>query len=426
MQIQEPATTKTVQTAATADILQIWRAWLAPWWKATLGVLPTFLITRLIMLLLTYFGGVLFTVPNYSPFALSTNAVLYNWYHWDTARFLTIATKGYESLDYAAFFPLYPALVHALSTLLHMDVLLAGILIANLAFLGALIVLYRLVETAFDRETAQRSVLYLAIFPTALFFFTAYNESLFLLFMLLYCYCLRQKAWWLAGIFGGLATLTRSVGILLAVIFAYEFVRQHFAQLRLLWREKQLFQIWRLLPNFLAVLLIPLGLAIYAYGLYKRFGDPLAFSHAQVQWRESLNWPWVAPFLSIKSVLHLSLFTFASAHILIELAALTLFLVLLVFCLFGADRLPRDQWAYVLFGILALIFSLIFPGIPSPGGIPYDPMPSMQRFVLEIFVGFIMLARLGRNSWFHQGYLLLSLPMLAFLTLQFLTGHWTV
>jgi hypothetical protein len=37
-----------------------------------------------------------------------------------------------------------------------------------------------------------------------------------------------------------------------------------------------------------------------------------------------------------------------------------------------------------------------------------------------------VLARLGRNNWFHQTYLLLSLPMLAFFTLQFLTGHWTI
>jgi hypothetical protein len=76
---------------------------------------------------------------------------------------------------------------------------------------------------------------------------------------------------------------------------------------------------------------------------------------------------------------------------------------------------------------MALLFAVIFPGIPgSNPALPYDPLPSMQRFVLEIFAGFIVLARLGRNNWFHQTYLLLSLPMLAFFTLQFLTGHWTI
>jgi hypothetical protein len=50
----------------------------------------------------------------------------------------------------------------------------------------------------------------------------------------------------------------------------------------------------------------------------------------------------------------------------------------------------------------------------------------MQRYVLEIFACFIILARLGRRPWFHQAYLLIALPMLTFLTLQFLTGHWTI
>ncbi|HZR41563.1 MAG TPA: mannosyltransferase family protein [Ktedonobacteraceae bacterium] len=426
MQIEEPTITTAGEPTPEDSIIQVWHTVLDPWWKATLGILPTFIITRLIMVLLTYFGGVLFTVQNYSPFALSFNAVLYNWYHWDVDRYLTIATKGYQTLEYAAFFPLYPAIVHAFSVLLHLDVLLAGMTISNLAFLGTLIVLYRLVEMEFDREMAKRCVLYLSIFPTALFFFAAYNESLFLFLMLLCFYSLRQSKWWLAGIFGGLATLTRSIGLFLAIVFVYEFARQNLPRFQQAWQEKQLWQEWRLLVKLLAVVIIPLGLGIYAYALYRRFGDPLAFTHAQANWRQNLSWPWVAPYLSIRSVLHLSPFTFASTHILIELAALGLFLALLVMCFVGPERLAKDQWSYVLFGALALIFALIFPGIPSPGGIPYDPMPSMQRFVLEIFVGFIILARLGRRPWFHQAYLLFSLPMLAFLVLQFLTGHWTI
>ena len=164
----------------------------------------------------------------------------------------------------------------------------------------------------------------------------------------------------------------------------------------------------------------------YAYGLSVRFHDPLAFDHAQVYWRTGLSFPWVGPFLALKSIFTLSPFTFAVPHDIIELTALGLFIALLVLCFVGPERLRRDQWSFAFFGLLAILFSLLFPGIPSPGGIPYDPLPSMQRFVLEMFFGFIILARLGRRPWFHQGYLLLSLPMLAFFTLQFMTGHWTV
>ncbi|MBV9020061.1 MAG: hypothetical protein JOZ71_05045 [Ktedonobacteraceae bacterium] len=397
-----------------------------PWWWAALAVLPVFVITRFVFLTLTYFGGVLFFVSNYWPGHRSFYDILSIWYRWDVVRFATIATHGYISLEYAAFFPLYPALEHVLSGLFRGNVLVAGMVISNVAYLAALVVLYRLVEMEFDSATAQRTALYLSIFPSALFFFAAYNESLFLFFMLLCFYALRRGSWWLAGLCGGLATLTRSIGLLLFVIFLCEFARQMLPRLRQAWRDRQPLRGFVLLTGLAASLLIPLGLAIFAYMLNLRFHDPLAFTHAQVHWREGLSLPWTAPLIAIKSIVHLSPFTFAVAHDVIDLTALCLFLVLMVLCFVGPERFARDQWTFALFGLIALTYALLFPGIPGAGGIPYDPLPSTQRFVLEIFAGFIVLARFGRRSWFHQTYLLIALPLLAFLTLQFLTGHWTV
>jgi Gpi18-like mannosyltransferase len=289
-----------------------------------------------------------------------------------------------------------------------------------------LIVLYRFVEMEFDSDTAKRSILYLSIFPTALFFFAAYNESLFLFFMLLCFYTLRRGSWWLAGLFGGLATLTRSIGIFLFVIFLCEFARQVLPQLRQDWQNKQRVHGLLLLAGLPAALFILLGLGLYGYALSLRFGDPLAFLHAQAHWHEGLSLPWVGPIIALKSIIHLSPYTFAVPHDIIELTALGLFLILMMLAFVGPERFKGNQWTFVLFGAMALIYALIFPGSPSPNRIPYDPLPSMQRYVLEIFAGFIVLARYGRRAWFHQSYLMLSLPMLAFLVFQFITGHWTV
>ncbi len=404
---------------------QTWRAIAEPWWKATLAILPTFLVTRFILALLAYFGGVLFFVPNYWPGKIPFHDILYDWYRWDAIRFATIATHGYPSLEYAAFFPLFPALAHVFSSVTHRDILESTMFISNVAFLGALIALYRFVEMEFDREIAKRTALYISIFPTTFFFFAGYNESLFLFFTLLCFYTLRRGSWWLAGLFGFLATLTRSLGIFLALIFVCEYLRQKWPELRQAWRDKQRKQGLLLLAHLPAVLFIPLGLGVFAYALNVQFHDPLAFVHAQTSWREGLSFPLVAPFIAIKDLLTLSPFTFVSPHNIIDLTTLVLFAALLVLCFFGPERLDRSQWTIALFGILALVYALLFPGIPSAGGL-YDPMPSMERLVLEIFVGFIMLARLGRRPWIHQTYMLFSLPMLAFLVLQFITGHWTI
>jgi len=403
-----------------------WRQMVEPWWKAFLAILPIFLITRVIFLLLTYFGAILFTVPNYSHQALSLGTLVRSWYHWDATWYAAIASKGYATPEYAAFFPLYPLLERIVGLAFHKDVFLAGMLISNLAFLGTLIVLYRIVETEFDSDTARRTTLYLAIFPTAFFFFAAYNESLFLFFVLLAFYAMRRSSWWLAGLFGGLAALTRSMGLLLLLVFLYEFTRQVLPQVRSGWHERHFYQSLKLLAGLPASLLIPLGLASYAYYLDLRFRDPLALFHAQVHWRIGPTVPWYAPGVAFKSMSTLSPFTFTTAHNIIDLTAMFLFLTLLVLCFVGPERFAFSQWSMLVFGLVVLLYPLFYPGMPDATGINYDVLPSTQRFVLEIFPGFILLARFGRRPWFHQAYLLLSLPLLAFFVLQFITGRWTV
>jgi Gpi18-like mannosyltransferase len=416
-----PATPRPASLEETEQ--QPWRKLLTPWWSATLAVLPTFLVTRFLFLLLTYFAGVLFFVPNYFSGYRGFHDLLYTWYQWDAIRYMTIATQGYPTPEYSAFFPLYPAMTHALHALLHGDMLFSGMLLSNLAFLGTLIIFYRLVESEFDRETASRAALYLSIFPTALFFFAAYNESLFLFFLLFSFYALRRGRWWFGGIFGGLAMLSRSISIFLVLIFVYEFARQKLPQLRESWQERSFPELLRRSSGLLAIIFIPLGLLIYMLGLNVRFNDPLAFTHAQIHWREGLNFPWVAPFSVLKSLFTNHPLTFSSAHILIDLTAFILFLVLLILCIVGPERFARNQWSFVIFGFMALIYAVLFPGLTTAH---LDAMASTQRFVLEIFAGFIVLARFGRRPWFHQSYLLIALPMLAFFIIQFMTKHWTV
>jgi Gpi18-like mannosyltransferase len=393
---------------------------LQPWRKAAMEVLPIFAATRFIFLVLTYLGVVLFSVSDYSSATIPLHDLLTSWNHFDAVRFAIVATRGYTSLEYAAFFPFYPSLEHLLMPFTLQNVYLAGMLISNLASFGMFLVLYRLVETEFDSETARRTIFYLAIFPTAFFLFAAYNESLFLLFALSALYAMRRGAWWLAGFCAELATLTRSAGLILLFIFIYEYIRQVLPRVRFLLLCKRYRELLSPFANLFAVLLIPLALATYSWYLYIRFTDPLAFSHAQALWRMALNPPWYGPFLTMKTIIAFAPTTFFTVHNLIDLAALLFFTALLLLCFVGRERFSRQQWSIALFGVLLLLFPLWFPGLYS------TPLASMERFVLECSAAFIVLARFGRRQWFHQLYLVCALPLQAFLVLQFVTNHWTV
>src|SRR6266700_5821145 len=71
MQTQESGQLTSDMTTSPPSARQAWRDFSLPWWQATKAVLPVYLITRLVFLLLTYFSGILFFVPNYSTEQLS-------------------------------------------------------------------------------------------------------------------------------------------------------------------------------------------------------------------------------------------------------------------------------------------------------------------------------------------------------------------
>jgi hypothetical protein len=145
----------------------------------------------------------------------------------DALWFLRIASAGYRPTDgSAAFFPLYPLVVRLVSALTGGHPLTAALLVSCLAFLLALIVLFDLTASELSEEAARRTVLYLAIFPTAFFFFAPYSESLFLLLAVLAFRGARTNRWWIAGLAGAGAAATRSIGLVLVLALVAEAFQQ--------------------------------------------------------------------------------------------------------------------------------------------------------------------------------------------------------
>ncbi len=373
-------------------------------------ILWLFLMTRLLLLVITYIAYILLTAPKYSTTGVDVQALLSAWNHWDAANYVRIAQFGYQTRYDTAFFPLFPVMIRVLAFPFSGGAyLLAGTLISNAALLGTLCILYQLALDFGGEEVARRTLLYLCIFPTAFFFFAAYNESLFLLLSSGVFLALRRQHWWLAGLLGLLATLTRSAGIILVAPYLCEvWVSRHGLPTPATW----LSTIRRALP----VLLVPIGLLLYSLYCWHIVGSPLAFATVQSHWGRALAWPWEGLIKDIGEIFWLPFGSFYQVHDLLDLSATIGFLTLTVF----AWR--RLRASYALWTTLLVLYVLLSPGITT-----IDPLVSNQRFILEMFPLFITLAILGSEyPRLHQSILLIFPVLLATLSILFLIGKWMV
>lgn len=347
-------------------------------WRAAIrAALPVWLTIYLVTSLVTVLARV-----NPSPTSTVSQLAEQSWFRLDAKLFAAIAEHGYAPpADPAlrALFPLYPVLLRGVDTVLPGGAFAAGLVVSGAALLAMLAILHQLAITEFGETTAGWAIWAVAAFPTAFFLLIGYNESLFLALMLASVYAMRRGNWWAAGALGGLASLTRSAGILLTAAFAYEYLRQH------RWRPR------RARIDGLAILLIPAGTGLFAAYLWHTFGDPLAFTHVQSIWARHLDWPWVDPVnagrLIVHGLPHLHRLTLYAA---LNLAMVLFSAALLVLAVTGRWRLRRDQFVYVLIGAAFLLFAISFPVDPSVK--PY-PLYSVARLVIEAFPIFFILAR---------------------------------
>ena len=155
---------------------------------------------------------------------------------WDSTYYADIAIRGYSQLitQRWEFFPLYPLLMGIFGRLLAtttgipltLTVHVAGFALSNFAFIGSVYYLYKLSKQVLVKaKLAFDSTLFLIIYPAGVFLSATYSESLFLLltFSSLYYWNSNEKA--RSGALSFLATLTRPVGIFLALPYLYETIR---------------------------------------------------------------------------------------------------------------------------------------------------------------------------------------------------------
>ena len=326
------------------------------------------------------------------------------WEREDALWFLRIAAKGYSNTDSsAAFFPLYPLLIRGVSFLIGGHPFAAALLVSNLSFLGALFVLFALTRSELSEEVARRAVLYAAVFPTALFFFAPYSESLFLLLVLLSFWAARRGQWEAAGAAGMLAALTRNLGVVLVLPLAIEAIHQAMATRPRRWPVRGL--LWSAGP----------AAGTFAYAAYWRVasGDWLAPVHRQAAWQRQLT----SPLTTANSATHAA-FDFIGVypggyHLLDWLIAV----VVVALGIYAVIKFRPSYGAYVVASVL----------VPLAAPFPPRPLLSFTRFALPIFPIYWALGRLtaGHRAR-HEVVVAASAALLGLMTLLFVNWYYVL
>jgi Gpi18-like mannosyltransferase len=310
-------------------------------------------------------------LPDSDPFA----PLVQPWQRWDGLIYQHIATGGYQgnSLD-PAFFPLYPLVVHIVGVALGGAYALSALLVSTVALTVALVLLHRLISADLDVPTGDRTILYIALGPTAFFFLAPFSESLFLALSVGSFLAARRRRWAVAAGLAGLAAVCRPVGVLLVIPLLVEAVGDA--------RSRRAHGQTLPVARYLAILTpVAVAIAYVATAGHVLGASPL---QAEAHWGEHFVPIWSAVhdnFLAVKSDTYASrlegvINLVAASAVLFALTQMPL-------------RLPHSYVAYTAAMLLPLGFHEAL----------LRPLPSAGRYAIIVFPLFALLARAGRYQW---------------------------
>lgn len=278
--------------------------------------------------------------------------------HWDAAWFTQIATMGYSYVDdgnmyNVAFFPVLPLAMRALMSL-GIPVNIAGVLVNNFAFLGALILLYRWAEEHHGVGAARWSAAVLAWCPFSLFGTAIYSEGLFLLLTTASIRAFEKGQYFRAALWGALTTATRVTGAALLPSFLF-----------VAWRER------RPPIAYIAALATGLGMLCFMIFCAIKLNDPLAFVHVQKAWtlKGGVDWRgWWDMFVTVFTWQHSAIrdltklvMFFGGGYLLWHFRSqLSRVAVIYGFCSLGLIFLSGAMWSInrYVYGIISMSLAL--------------------------------------------------------------------
>ncbi len=318
------------------------------------------------------------------------------WNRWDTPHYLDLAREGYSNHGelglFIVFFPAYPAFIRVL-TLLTGDAYMSALIISVISALLASLALHRLVAHYHDRDTADRAVWYLLIFPTAYFLHIGYTEALFMATLLWLWVAMLEQRWLLVGGLGMLLCATRINGMLIGLVVGWEIVR-------LWWHSKRFDTAW------LWTALIPCGLAVYLAINWWMYDHAFYFLDMQrSHWHKSPGTPLTA-LADLWHRLDWDKSRYWTMGV-FELGAVALGLI-------------ASIYAFWRLGVGAGIWSTSNLLLMTSTGWAL----SLPRYILVIFPLFILFAELTRRPLARAAVDLLCLATFTTMAIEFAHGHW--
>jgi len=366
---------------------------------ATLLILA--ILTRIILL-----GGSL----------LINNNLTQNWVHWDGGWYMGIANNGYDK-DFPlvnpenivcnqgsgacqrnfAFFPLYPISISTFHNLSGISVELSGIILSNIAFLGCVLLLFKLAKHLFNSKVAFVTGLLFVLSPLSYIFSGLMTESVFTFLLLLTILLAINKKYLFAGLVGGLLSATRNIGFLVLIPMIMIYWKQNKDDFNL----KKLN--WKML---LSLLMVPVGVISFAVYLNYLVGDPLAFIHIQAFWEKPVNG--IHPLLAIPfSIIDFTL----EGSLKIHLYDLVWFFGALVIFFIG---LRKKLIPLYLNCIILWLFVPLMAGT----------MVALPRYISVLFPVYIIIAKLLSNKSRLAFICIISFIGLLVLSYFYIQGYW--
>ena len=344
---------------------------------------------------------------------------LWSWANFDGEHFLAIARDGYKPLTYF-FFPLYPVLIRSLANLFgsaFVGYAFSGLIISNLSFFIGLIGLIRLIRLDYSDNIVRTTLFLILLFPTSFYFGGLYSESLFFALSVWTFYFARREQWLFVGTLGGLAAITRLVGIaLFPALLAELYVLQKNKKIK----SGNLY----LVKSLCAILLIPMTLLMYMFYIKTNTGDALDLLnnvgiYGQQRSSNFILLPQVFYRYIFKILPNINYSYFPVVFTTwLEFLTAVIFSLLVVFGLLAAVgklNKVRIRLSYAVYLLVAFL-------IPTLSG----SFSSLPRYVVILFPAFIILSLyLSNQSVIVRGsvYLLLFI-CLGIATSLFVRGYW--